>query len=325
MKKLLTAVFAAGAAMLYSTVWAWQPQKPITVLIGFGPGSGNEVSFRAMAAQVEKATGANFVITTRPGADSVLSLNELVRAAPDGYTINVASQQNTWVMADVTARDVKQFTPDSFEYTVNIARSPLAIIAPADSAVNTPEDLVRLLETTTRPINIAVGSSSHKLAYQYLVERTRSRRDLIRAISYKGPVQAGTDVAGNQVDFGIIPAAIADGLVKSGKVKFIGLCSEQRLARIPQVPLMDSVVPGLNVYAGWGILLPRGTSSEVTKWYVENFARAIRSEQSRRFLEDNLMFMDERDLTPEGYRRNMLELRRVWLPIAQSMDFSTTR
>jgi tripartite-type tricarboxylate transporter receptor subunit TctC len=325
MKKILTAVFAAGAAMLYSTVWAWQPEKPITVLIGFGAGSGNEISFRAMATQVEQATGAKFVVTTRPGADSVLSLNELVRAAPDGYTINIASQQNTWVMADVTARDVRQFTPDSFSYTVNIAKSPLAIIAPVSSAVDTPADLVRLLETTDRPINIAVGSSSHKLAYQYLVERTKARRDLVQAISYKGPAQAGSDVAGGHVDFGIIPAAIADGLVKSGLVKFIGLCSEQRLAKIPSVPLMDSVVPGLHVYAGWGILLPKGTPTEITTWYTENFVRAIRSEQSRRFFEENLMFIDERELTPEGYQSSMMRLRKTWLPIAQSMNFSSTK
>jgi tripartite-type tricarboxylate transporter receptor subunit TctC len=323
MKKILTAVFTAGAAVFWSTTWAWQPQRPVTVLIGFGPGSGNEVSFRAMAAQVEKNTGANFVVTARPGADSVLSLNELVRAAPDGHTINIASQQNTWVMADVTGRDIKQFTPDSFEYTVNIAKSPLAIIAPADSAVNTPQDLVKLLETTDRPINIAVGSSSHRLAYQYLVERTKARRNLIQAVNYKGPAQAGNDVAGKHVDFGIIPAAIADTLVKSGLVKFIGLCSEQRLAKLPQVPLMEDVVPGLHVYAGWGILLPKGTPPEIIKWYTENFVNAIRSDQSRRFFSENLMFVDERELTPEGYRRNMMELRRVWLPIAQNMDFSS--
>lgn len=325
MKKIITAVVAAGAAMFWSTTWAWQPQRPITVLIGFGPGSGNEVSFRAVAAQVERATGANFVITGRPGADSVLSLNELVRSAPDGHTINIASQQNTWVMADVTGRDIRQFTPDSFEYSVNIAKSPLAIIAPVSSPVNTPQDLVRLLETTDRPINIAVGSSSHRLAYQYLVERTKSRRDLIQAVSYKGPSQAGTDVAGGHVDFGIIPAAIAETLVKSGRVKYIGLCSEQRLAKIPQVPLMDSVVPGLHVYAGWGILLPRGTPPEAVRWYTDNFARAIRSEESRRFFEENLMFVDERELTPQGYRQNMMELRRVWLPIAQNMDFGNKK
>lgn len=325
MKKILTAVIAACAAVFWSTAWAWQPQRPITVLIGFGPGSGNEVSFRAMAAQVEQTTGATFVITGRPGADSVLSLNELVRAAPDGYTINIASQQNTWVMADVTGRDVRQFTPDSFEYTVNIAKSPLAIIAPVNSPVNTPQELVRLLETTDRPINIAVGSSSHRLAYQYLVEKTRARKDLIAAVSYKGPSQAGTDVAGGHVDFGIIPAAIAENLVKSGLVKYIGLCSEQRLAKIPQVPLMDSVVPGLYVYAGWGILLPRGTDPEIVRWYTDNFSQAIRSDTSRRFFQENLMFIDERELTPQGYRDSMMRLRRVWLPIAQNMDFGNKK
>jgi tripartite-type tricarboxylate transporter receptor subunit TctC len=82
------------------------------------------------------------------------------------------------------------------------------------------------------------------------------------------------------------------------------------------------VVPGLNVYAGWGILLPKGAPPEVTKWYVDNFSRAVRSERSRQFFEENLMFMDERDLSPQGYKQNMLALRRAWLPVAQKMDFS---
>jgi tripartite-type tricarboxylate transporter receptor subunit TctC len=164
MKKFLIAVVAACAALSWSTVWAWQPIRPITVLIGFAPGSGNEMSFRAVAQQVEKETGVKFLITNQPGADAALSLNNLVAAKPDGYTINIASQQGTWVMADVISKDLIKFTPDSFEYTVNIAKSPLALIAPVTSAVNTPAEFVRLIETTTRPVNIAVGASSHKLA-----------------------------------------------------------------------------------------------------------------------------------------------------------------
>ena len=317
MEKILATLLLCASA----TAWAWQPTKPITVQIGFGPGSGNEVSFRAMAQQVEQATGAKFVVVNQPGADGVISLNNLVESAADGHTINIASQQNTWVMSDVMYTKEMKFNPDSFTYTVNIARSPLVIIAPSDSAVNTPRDLVRLLETTNRPVSFAVGSSSHKLAYQYLVDNTRSRRDLVTSVSYRGPAQAGADVAGKIVDFGVIPAAIANTLAASGKIKIIGICGDRRLAKLPDVPLMETVVPGLHVYAGWGILLPKNTPAEVQKWYVDNFARAIRSEQSRKFFEDNLMFPDERDLTPEGFRRNMMELRRVWLPIAQKMDF----
>lgn len=317
MKKILATLLLFASA----SAWAWQPTRPITVQIGFGPGSGNEVSFRAVAQQVEQATGSKFIVMNQPGADGVISLNNLVESAADGYTINIASQQNTWVMSDVLFPKEMKFTPDSFTYTVNIARSPLVIIAPSDSAINTPRELLRLIESTTRPLSFAVGSSSHKLAYQYLIDNTRSKRDLITAISYRGPAQAGADVAGKIVDFGVIPAAIANNLAASGKVKIIGICGDRKLAKLPDVPLMDSVVPGLHVYAGWGILLPRNTPAEIQKWYVENFSKAIRSEQSRKFFEENLMFPDERDLTPEGYYRSMLELRKNWLPIAQKMNF----
>lgn len=318
MKKFLT---TALLALTTTAVWAWQPTKPITVQIGFGPGSGNEVSFRAMAQQVEEATGAKFLVVNQPGADGMISINNLVDAVPDGHTINVPSQQNTWVMGDVMYKDMIKFTPDSFGYVINIARSPLVIIASADSPVNTPHELVRLLETTNRPLSFAVGSSSHRLAYEYLVQNTKSQRNLIRSINYRGPVQAGTDVAAKSTDFGVIPAAIAQTFVNNGKVKIIGLCSEKKLEKMPTVPLMSSVVPGLNVYAGWGILLPKNTPPEVTKWYVDNFAKAVRSEKSRQFFNENLMFIDERELTPRGYKESMLALRRVWLPIAKKMDF----
>lgn len=318
MKKFIAATLVAFAA---ASAWAWQPSRPITVQIGFGPGSGNEVSFRAMAQQVEQATGARFIIVNQPGADGVVSLNNLVEAAPDGHTINIASQQNTWVMSDVLYPREMKFTPDSFTYTVNIARSPLVIIAPADSTVSTPRELVRMLETTGRPVTFAVGSSSHRLAYQYLVDNTKSKKELITAANYRGPAQAGADVAAKVVDFGIIPAAIAQSLVAAGKVKIIGICGDRTLARLPGVPTMDAVVPGLHVYAGWSILLPKNTPANIQKWYVDNFAAAIRSEQSKKFFEDNLMFTDERDLTPDSHRSRMMDLRRQWLPIAQRMDF----
>jgi tripartite-type tricarboxylate transporter receptor subunit TctC len=324
MKQILATLLLCASA----SAWAWQPSKPVTVLIGFGPGSGNEMAFRAVAEDVERRTGANFVIVTKPGADSVISLNELVRSRPDGYTINIASQQNTWVMADVLQRSVKEFDPDTFTYTVNIAKSPLAIIAPVDSPVNTPRQLVDYLQKATKPVTFAVGSSSHKLAYEYLVNHaapSKARYGMVTAASYKGPSQAGADVAGGHVDFGIIPAAVAYKLVQAGKVKYIGLCGEQRLSKIPDVPLMDTVVPGLHVYAGWGILLPQNTPPEVAQWYTDNFRQAIRSEKAQRYFQDNLMFVEERELTPEGYKRSMLDLRRVWLPIAEKMDFGSAK
>jgi adenylylsulfate kinase len=204
---------------------------------------------------------------------------------------------------------------DSFEYAINIAKSPLAIIAHKDSPVNTPQELIRLLETTNRNINFAVGSSSHKLAFEYLINNTKSRKHQILTANYKGPNQAGQDVAGGHVEFGVIPAAIAYQFYKAGKVKIIGLCGEKRLDLIPNVPLMEKYVPGLNVYAGWGILLPKNTPKEVVEWYNREFKKAITSKQAQEFFKQNLMFVEERELTPDGYHASMLVLRHRWQPI----------
>lgn len=317
MKNILATLLLCASA----TAGAWQPTKHITVLIGFAPGSGNEISFRAVAKEVEKTTGAIFIVLNQPGADGALSLNSLIDAKADGHTINIASQQGTWVMADVISKTIKRFTPDSFEYAVNIAKSPLSLVAPIDSPVNTPKEFLHMIETTNRPINIAVGASSHKLAYEYVMVNTKAKKDMIAAISYKGPAPAGQDVAGKQVDFGIIPAAVAYGLVQAGKIKYIGLFGEQRLGKISNVELMSTVIPGANVYAGWGILLPKGTSADIVRWYTENFVKAIRSESAQNFFANNLMFVEERELTPQGYKESMLALRKTWLPIAQKMDF----
>jgi len=228
-------------------------------------------------------------------------------------------------MGEVINRDIARWTPDSFEYAINIAKSPLAIIAYKDSPVNTPQELIRLLETTDRNINFAVGSSSHKLAFEYLINNTKTRKHKVLTANYKGPQQAGQDVAGGHVEFGVIPAAIAYQFYKTGKVKIIALCGERRLDLIPNVPLMDKYVPGLNVYAGWGILLPKGTPKEVVEWYNREFKKAITSKQAQEFFKQNLMFVEERELTPEGYQSSMLVLRHRWQPIARSMDFGNTR
>jgi tripartite-type tricarboxylate transporter receptor subunit TctC len=322
MKRLLAVVLT----LTMSTAWAWQPTKPVNVVIGFAPGSGNEVSFRGVAAIVEKNNpGVSFVVENRPGADAALAMNHFIGLPSNGHHINIASQQNTWVMGEVINRDIARWTPDSFEYAINIAKSPLAIIAYKDSPVNTPAELIRLLETTNRPINFAVGSSSHKLAFEYLINNTKARKHQILTANYKGPSQAGQDVAGGHVEFGIIPAAIAYQFYKAGKVKIIGLCGEKRLDLIPNVPLMEKYVPGLNVYAGWGILLPKNTPREIVEWYNREFKKAIVSKQAQEFFKQNLMFVEERELTPDGYQASMLVLRHRWQPIARSMDFGNTR
>jgi tripartite-type tricarboxylate transporter receptor subunit TctC len=307
-------------ALITSTAWAWEPTKPINALIGFAPGSGNELSFRGVSSILEKANPKlSFVVENRPGAAGDDAMNDFISRPNDGYNIYIPSNQGIFVTAEFFQKNVIKYKLDNFEYVLGIAKSPLVVIANSGSSVNTPVELVNKLKTTTTPINIAAGSSSHKQAYDYMADKLKLDKKLIITVEYKGPAQAGADVAGGHLEFGIIPAAVAAPLAQSGKVKVIGLTSERTIKGFENTPLMNKWVPGMNVYAGWGIILPKGTSPEIQKWYVDNFAKAIRSPEAQVFFENNYMFADEQELTPDGFKRSMTDLRKLWIPVLENL------
>ena len=316
MKKLLIAALLTAT----TSVFAWQPIKPVNVLIGFTPGSGNELSFRGVSSILEKSNPKlSFIIENRPGASGVVAMNDFVSRASDGYHIYIPSNQGIFVTAEFFQKNVVKYKLDDFEYVLGIAKSPLVVIAHVSSDVNNPAEFVNKLKTTTKPINIAAGSGAHKLAYDYMAEKIKLDKKMIATVEYKGPAQAGADVAGGHLEFGIIPAAVAAPLAQSGKVKVIGLTSERTIKGFDNTPLMNKWVPGMNVYAGWGIILPKGASPEIQKWYVDNFSKAIRSPEARTFFENNYMFVDEQELTPNGFKESMTALRKQWIPVLEKL------
>lgn len=316
MKKLLLSVLF----FISSTVMAWEPQQPIKATVGFAPGSGNELSFRGFSAFVEKANPkVTFVIENRPGADGVVAMNEFVTKPNDGYHLYVPSHQGIWVTAEYFNKQAVRFTLDDFEYGLSLARSPLAIIVNEKSDVYSVPDLIKKLLTTQKPITFAAGSGAHKLAFNYMAFQVPFNKELVKTVGYKGPAQATQDVAGGHVEFGIVPIAVAAPVAKGGKVRILALCSEQKLDGFEDTPLMKTYIPGMNVYAGWGIIFPKGTRKEIIDWYAKNFANAINSKEGQEFMRNNYMFSPKKERSPEGFKSAMTDLRKQWIPIIKDM------
>jgi len=319
MKKILLILLF----FISTTASAWEPTKPVTTVIGFAPGSGNELSFRGFSSLIEKQNPKiNFIIENRAGADGTIGMNYFINLPADGHHIYIASHQGIWVTSEFAHPGAKKYTLDDFEYGLTLAKSPLAIIAHHKSVTTTPSEFISRMKRSEEPISIAAGSGAHKLAYEYMMTHIKGNRDLIKTIPYKGPAQAGQDVAGGHVEFGIIPIAVANVLVKSGKVKIIGITSEYKLEGLKDIPLMNDFVPGMNVYAAWGIIFPKGTNKEIINWYVNNFRAAINSPEGKQFVKDNLMFTDPNEQTPSGFETSMMELRKRWIPIIKEVGWS---
>lgn len=322
MKKLLALLLLVPVL-----AFAWEPTKPVTVIVGNTPGAGNEISFRKLAEIVQKKN-PNFVYVVQniPGADSVVANNKFLEAPNDGYTINLPSHMSSYVTNDIWEKNLKKYQFDSFVDVLTMGKSPLVLVASANSKINTPQEFIKLISTTDKPINVAVGGGAHRTAFEYLMDRGRGNRDLVRHIKFNGPAPAVQSVAQYDgktgTEFGIMPIAVARALVEAGKVKPIGFTGTRKMPQYPDVPLLNTVVPGINVYAAWSIELPPNTNKEITAWYQREFAAAVRSEEYREWRRANVVFYEEDELTPAGLYKHMVELRATFLPVLSKLDLS---
>lgn len=301
---------------------AWEPTKPITVLIGNQPGSGNEVGFRAISAIVNKSNPeVSFVIDLKPGADSVVAMNMLYAAKPDGYTIAIPSYMSTFVTNDIWQKDVKKFQYNSFTNVFGMGKSPLTIVANPRSKVNTVAELAALFKNASKPVNVAIGGGAHRMAYEYFMMQAGGNKKMVSYIPFPGPAQALNAVASEDVaEFGILPIAIALPLVQAGKVKVIGITGERRLTNLPQAAPIKVNGHSIDVFAAWALILPPNTPAEIVKWYQDKFVPALRSPEIKQYYDSNLIFLEEKELTPEGFSKNIDHIRSIWIPLSQQVN-----
>ena len=320
-KKLLIA-----ALLVPVLAWAWEPTRPVTVYIGNTPGAGNEMDFRKLAEIVQKRN-PNFVYVVQniPGADSVIANNKFLEAANDGHTINLPSHMSSYVTNDIWEKNIKKYNYDSFVDVLTMGKSPLVLVASVKSGINTPQEFVKYIQSG-RTINIAIGGGAHRTAFEYLMSKGNGNKDTVKPIKFNGPQPAVQSVASYDgktgTEFGIMPIAVAKALVDAGKVKPIGFTGTQKMTQFPNVPLLNTVAPGINVYAAWSIQLPPGTDKSIVEWYQKQFSAAVRSAEYKEYTDANVIFYAEDELTPAGLKRHMDDLRTAFIPVLSRIDLS---
>lgn len=302
---------------------AWEPTRPVTVVIGNAPGAGNEIAFRKLSQIINRTNKKlTFVVENRAGGDSVIAMNHLMTVAPDGHTIAAFNHMSLYVTQDIWQRDIKRYDYNSFEDVLTIGKSPLVLIAASTSTVNTPDEFAKLVRTTTEPVFVAVGSGAHRITYEYLMMKTGGNRSQVKHVAFNGPAQALNSVASaaGGTEFGIMPLAIARPLIEAGRVRAIGITGDRKVAQMPNVPLLRRIAPGINVFAAWNLVLPPRTDRVIVDYYAELFARAINTPEYQEWMDQNLVFVDSRELDPDGLRQHAQELRRTFLSLAAQIN-----
>jgi tripartite-type tricarboxylate transporter receptor subunit TctC len=301
--------------------FAWEPTKPVEGLIAWGPGSVNDLTFRVLAAEVEKNTGAKFVVTNRGGAGGVIGTEELSKRAPDGYSVTVVSVPGIAAMDKIQVPEFgkgRSYTTDSFIYPLHVASSPFVIVAHPKDPVNNPAKFIQILKTEKVSIAATGGARIVYEAISARVKFTEGKDGVVR-VDHKGPVDALMDVAGGNVRFAIVPSVVANPLYKDGKVNIIALSGPPPMRQLPGVGLISDALPDFGISGMWGLMIPANTPKDIVDWYVKEFSKALNASVVKSMFYENLL-LERPDLrNPEAFKRYIKGREKEWQPLVDTV------
>jgi tripartite-type tricarboxylate transporter receptor subunit TctC len=268
-----TLIAAALAAWLAAPALA-QSDKTIRFVLPNATGSGVDAITRAAQPALAKALGHPIVVDNQPGAGGIVGLQALQKAAPDGFTLSVVS--NNVVILPSVYKAVPFDMPGDFTPIAVIGATPIVLVVnPAKVAAKDHKEFAALLKSKPGELNYGSGGNGtilHLTGEQYVDEAGASAKH----IPYKGVGAMVTDLIGGQIDFGTVALPSVQQHIASGALRAIGIGGAQRSPAAPNIPtFVEQGLPGYVVEAWFGVLGPKGMASVDVKRVYEALVAAF--------------------------------------------------
>jgi len=271
----LRAVALVGLALVCALPAHAQGDKLTKFILPFAAGSGVDTIIRASSKALTTSLGTPVVIDNQPGAGGIVGTQALVKAAPDGATLSVVSNNHVIypsVYKTLPFDPLKDITPVAV-----IGGSPMVLVVNPKVAAKDSKELVALLKAQPDAINYASsgnGTILHLAAEMFLDEAgVRARH-----IPYKGVGPMITDLIGGQVDFGVLALPAVQAHLKSGALRAIGTSSKARLAAAPEIPTFaEQGLPNYLVEGWFAVIGPKGLPAAEVRRINAAFVTAFAS------------------------------------------------
>lgn len=281
-----------GASCLLGLISAQAADlPPLKVIIPASAGSGQDTIIRAVSQSLSAALGGRtVVIENLAGAGGITGAAALTRAAPDGNTVAMISNNhvvNPSVYKKLPFDTVKDFTPIGL-----VGSTPFVMVVnPNKVAAKNAKELQALLKSKPKAFNYASsgnGTIIH-LAGAMVVDALDAE---VTHVPYRGMGNMVTDLLGGQVEMGVISVPVAQQHIKSGALRAIGITSRTRVATLPEVPTMaEQGFPAVDV-AGWFAFIgPAKMAPDVTAKLHEAILKAFAMPEAKEAMakQDNVV------------------------------------
>ncbi len=256
------------------------PDKPIRVVIGFPAGGPLDQHARLLSERLQAVLGQPVLIDYKSGAGGTVGAQDVMKAAPDGYTLMLA---NTGVMVINPAlytrlpySTLKDFTP-----IARTAMQPLALLVNPKLPVTTLQEFVDYARA--RPGQLNYGSAGNGGISHLVPEMFKNATQLFMVhIPYRGSAPAFTDLMGGQVQFMAESIPQAANYHKQGKVRALAVTSRERNPALPDIPtVMASGIKDFEVVGFYGFLAPAGLPKDITAKLSDAFKQVMSSPDIR--------------------------------------------
>jgi tripartite-type tricarboxylate transporter receptor subunit TctC len=283
MNRLKVTLAAIASCILVAGASAQSyPTRPIRLIVPFSAGGSTDIIARLTAEQMRKELGQVVVVENVGGAAGALGTQQVAQAAPDGYTLAIATVSTMIVYGATRAKP--QYTVDSFAPITNIASMPNVLTVNNSFPAKNLKEFVKVVKENPGKYTFAssgIGSINHMLGESFQAE---AGVKMIH-VPYKGSSPAMQDVMGGQVDglFDQFPSS--KPFIDGGKLKAIGVISPQRIPGYDVMTMEEAGMKGFNDEAWYGLLAPAKVPPEVLARLTEAMKKVMASPELRASLE----------------------------------------
>lgn len=250
------------------------PNRPITLVVGFPPGGSNDIVARILAPKLGELLGAPVVVVNKPGSNALIGTDFVARAAPDGYTLTLASASPLVISPNTYSKMPFDPLKDLTGITAVAATPELLAVHPSVPA-KTLAELVALSKTREVALSSSGNGGLPHLAIELL--RTASQGRFLH-VPYKGAGPAVTDTAGGHVDGVIMDLPALQALVKEGRLRPLAITNKERSPVLPQTPTtVEQGLPTVLAFNWFAVLGPAGLPRPVVEKLHKALVTAVQS------------------------------------------------
>jgi tripartite-type tricarboxylate transporter receptor subunit TctC len=273
-RKFLHLVASAAALPAVARLASAQayPTRPVRIVVGFAPGGGFDISARLIGQWLSERLGHPFVIENRPGANSNIGTEAVVRAPPDGYTLLLCGNPNAinaTFYDKLTYNFIRDIAP-----VAGVLRGPYVLVVnPSVPAKSVPE-LIAYAKANPHKVNMASqgnGSPGHVAGelFQMMV-----RISLVH-VPYRGMAPALTDLLGGQVQVAFSSLTAAIEYINASMLRALAVTTARRSDALPDIPTVGEFVPGYEASTWYGVGAPKATPAEIVEKLNEEIKASL--------------------------------------------------